>query len=80
MAEGNDVVTVLPEIAVRRELDAGTLAKVSLVDFTSKILFSSIHAPDRSLHKAAQIFLCLLGESRYISEGQNLLDYVYSLR
>ncbi|MFW2368898.1 MAG: LysR family transcriptional regulator [Desulforhopalus sp.] len=67
-------VTIIPEIAVRREIAAGWLREVHLAGLDLKASYYLLHPRKRPLSKNARAFLHLLPETVHLAFGSDFLD------
>jgi len=71
-------ITIIPETAVRREIEAGQLNRVNLEGFDLSIDLNLIFVKGKVLSKAAVTFLKILYGSRLLSDSKNLVDLIKS--
>jgi len=66
-------VTIIPEVAVKREIDAGWLKHVNLSSFNLKASYYLLYPRKRPLSKHARAFLLLLQETVNLAYGSDIL-------
>lgn len=64
--------TVVPEVAVQRELSSGCLRAVSLPDFDLKLSYFLYYPKHRDFSRSAQMFLALFPQAVLLSHSSNL--------
>jgi DNA-binding transcriptional LysR family regulator len=74
--EGGYGVTIIPEIAVRRELDSGWLREVGLEGLDLKASYYLLYPRKRPLSRYATAFLRLLPETVTLTNATGFLDTI----
>jgi len=69
-------ITVLPEVAVRKEIDTGLLKRIYLEGFDLSVDFDLFYLDRTFLSKAAKAFLWMLSSTRLFSHAVNLQQHL----
>lgn len=69
-------ITVLPEVAVRREIEAGLLKRMNLAGFDLFVDFFVFYLDRTFLSKAARAFLWMLSSTHLFSHAENLQQHL----
>ena len=76
LVEGGYGVTIIPAIAVRRELEAGWLGEVHLDGLDLKASYYLLHPRKRPLSKYAEAFLRLLPETEKLTNAAGIFSTI----
>ena len=69
-------ITIIPESAVRRDIDSGLLKALDLKSFDLTVDFYLFHLNGKVFSKTAETFLKMLSGVRLLSHTENLRDWL----